>query len=843
MDEKAQRFILWFDEIGKDDIPLVGGKNANLGELYQTLTKSQNDLFPDEQIRVPYGFSVTAYSYRYFIEKANLETKIRETLEGLDTQNIKQLEAVGNTIRLLITSAKFPDEMDQAIRNAYKTLADKMGTDIASLDVAVRSSATAEDLPDASFAGQQESYLNIKGEHQLLEAIKKAFASLFTNRAISYRVDQNFDHFKVALSVGVQKMVRSDRGASGVMFTLDTESGFRNMVLINGSWGLGEYIVKGIVTPDEFMVFKPTLQNGYSAIISKKLGSKEKKLIYASEGTSTTREVSVTLSDRQSFVLRDEQVLQLARWGMIIENHYKKPMDIEWAYDPQDESLYIVQARPETVQAKKNLAVIEDYKLLEEGKLITQGAAVGRKIGQGRARFIKDPSTLNEFQKGEVLIAEITDPDWEPIMKIASAIVTNSGGRTSHAAIVSRELGIPAVVGCGNATSLISTGEDITVSCAEGDAGKVYEGLLKFTVNTTDLENISLPKTHVKMIVANPDIVFGYSFIPNKGVGLAREEFIISNYIKVHPNALLYYDSLKDPETKRLIAELTVGFADKSAYYVEKLSYGIAMIASAFYPNEVLLRFSDFKSNEYAGLVGGSEFEPHEENPMLGFRGASRYTDPHFSKAFALECQAVKKVREEMGLFNLQVMIPFCRTPEEGRRVIEEMAANGLVHNKEQNLSSGNQELDRNLHVWVMAELPSNILQVDEFADIFDGFSIGSNDLTQLTVGIDRDSKLVAGIANENNKSVYKLIHELITKAHERGLKVGICGQGPSDFPEFAEFLVREGIDSISLSPDSVLKTILKIREIEDSMGTTESHEEAPHEQNGVQEQNNYNQG
>lgn len=818
MEAKDKKFILWFDEIGKDDIALVGGKNANLGELYQVLMKSSSELFPNEKISVPYGFAVTAYAYRYFIEKNNLENKIREALTGLDTQNIKQLEEVGNNIRFLISSAPFPQELELEITNTYKALAEKMNQNVASLDVAVRSSATAEDLPDASFAGQQESYLNIKGEHQVLEAIKKAFASLFTNRAISYRVDQNYDHFKVALAVGVQKMVRSDRGVSGVMFTLDTESGFRDAVLINGSWGLGEYIVKGIVTPDEFVVFKPTLQKGYPSIISKKMGSKERKLIYSNEGTSTTREVSVSTVDKHVFVLGEEEILRLAKWGIIIEDHYKRPMDIEWAFDGEEESLYIVQARPETVQARKNVAVIEDYRLLEEGKLLTYGAAVGKKIGQGRARFIKDPSTLNEFQKGEVLIAEITDPDWEPIMKIASAIVTNSGGRTSHAAIVSRELGIPAVVGCANATSLISTGEDITVSCAEGEVGKVYAGLLKFTINKTDLAHMDLPKTHIKMNIANPDLAFGYSFIPNKGVGLLREEFIISNYIKIHPNALINYDSLKDEETKKLINELTAGFSDKKQYYVDRLAYGIAVIAAAFYPNEVLLRLSNFKSSEYTGLVGGSEFELHEENPMLGVRGASRYTDPRFSKAFALECEAIKKVRDEMGLYNVQVMIPFCRTPEQGRRVIEEMALNGLVHNKAQN-KLGSSELDPNLHVWVMADLPSNILQADEFAEIFDGFSVGSNDLTQLTLGIDRDSKFVASIANENNRSVYRLIHTLIQSAHAKGLKVGICGQGPSDFDEFAEFIVREGVDSVSLSPDTVLKTILKIRSLEENIG------------------------
>lgn len=812
--DKSQYYILWFDEINKDDIPLVGGKNANLGEMYQNLSHTTSEIFPGEKIQVPYGFAVTAYSYRYFIEKNMLDKKIHETLQGLDTNDIKSLEAVGQKIRELITSAPFPEELSSAIFGAYHELARKLSIEDGIVDVAVRSSATAEDLPDASFAGQQESYLNIRGEHELLEAIKKAFASLFTNRAISYRVDQKFDHFKVALSVSVQKMARSDRGASGVMFTLDTDSGFKDVVLINAAWGLGEYVVKGIVTPDEYVLFKPTLKKDFRAIISKKIGSKEKKLIYATEGNSPTKEVQVTPNERNMFVLSDELILKLGRWGMMIEEHYQKPMDIEWAYDGQDKELYIVQARPETVQAKRSATTLEEYVLEEKGKILASGASVGRKIGQGKAHFIKDPSELSEFAKGEVLVAEITDPDWEPIMKIASAIVTNSGGRTSHAAIVSRELGIPAIVGCGNATTAISTGQDITVSCSDGDVGNVYEGLLKFRVDTTDITNFEFPKTEIKMIVASPDLVFNYAFIPNKGVGLAREEFIISNFIKIHPSALLNYDHLQDKEVKDRIDILTAGYENKVQYYVEKLAYGIALIASAFYPNEVLLRFSDFKSNEYAGLVGGSLYEPHEENPMIGWRGASRYYDPQFSKAFALECEAVKKVRNEMGLYNLQVMVPFCRTPEEGKKVLEEMNNNGLTHNKSKNMLN-DQKLDENLHVWVMAEIPSNILLADEFAEIFDGFSIGSNDLTQLTLGLDRDSKLIAHIGNENNEAVHVLISQLIKKAHEKGIKVGICGQGPSDFPELAEFLVREGIDSISLNPDTVLKTAIKVKDFE----------------------------
>lgn len=816
--EKQKKFILWFDEITKEDIPLVGGKNANLGEMYQTLVNSKNNLFPDEQIKVPFGFSVTAYSYRYFLEKNELDKKISEILKDLDTQNMHALESAGRKVRDLIVSSKFPQDLEDAIITAYKELAEKLNIELADLDVAVRSSATAEDLANASFAGQQESYLNVHGNHHLLESIKLAFSSLFTNRAISYRADQHFDHFKISLSCAVQKMVRSDKGSSGVMFTLDTESGFRDVVLINGSWGLGEYIVKGIVTPDEFMVFKPTLVLGKNAIINKRLGSKEKKLIYSHEGTKPTKEVIVHDNDRKKFVLTDEQILKLSRWGMIIENHYKRPMDMEWAYDEND--LYIVQARPETVAARKDVNELEEYKLEETGKVLTKGASVGSKIGQGKARFIKYPSQLDEFEQGEVLVAEITDPDWEPIMKKASAIVTNSGGRTSHAAIVSRELGIPAVVGCSDATKAVETGKEITVSCAEGDAGKVYEGLLKFNIHKTSLKNFQPPKTKIKMIVADPDLVFGYSFIPNKGVGLAREEFIISNFIKVHPNALLHFDDLKDEAVKKQINELTAGYENKLDYYVQKLAYGISIIAAAFYPHEVILRFSDFKTNEYAGLLGGKDFEPNEENPMIGFRGASRYYDPMFEAAFALECQAVKRVREDMGLTNLQVMIPFCRTPEEGQKVLDVMAKNGLEHKKIDNPRrvAASDEINEQLRVWVMAEIPANILLVEEFAALFDGFSIGSNDLTQLTLGLDRDSKIVAHVGNERNNAVKKLIKTLIKDAHALDMPVGICGQGPSDFEDFAEFLVSEGIDSVSLQPDSVLKTSIKLKELEDTL-------------------------
>lgn len=820
--QKSEKYILWFNEISKSDISLVGGKNANLGEMFQNLTKAKNQTFPKEQIQVPYGFSVTAAAYRYFIKANSLDQQIRDILNGLNTKDIKQLEEKGQAVRQAILQASFPQDLQDEMYQAYEQLAKELKVPLSSLDVAVRSSATAEDLADASFAGQQESYLNIRGQHQLLEAIKKCFASLFTNRAISYRVDQKFDHFQVALSAAVQKMVRSDRGCSGVMFTLDTESGFKEMILINGSWGLGEFVVKGIVTPDEFKVFKPTLKQGYDAIISKRLGSKEKKLIYSKEGVDPTKEVTVVEADRNTFVLDDKQVMKLAKWGSIIEEHYKRPMDIEWAYDGEEKELYIVQARPETVQARKDVNFLEEYVLLEKGKVLCQGAAVGARIGQGKAHFIKDATQLSEFKQGEVLITEITDPDWEPIMKIASAIVTNAGGRTSHAAIVSRELGIPAVVGCGNATSAVKNGQPVTVSCAEGEAGKIYEGLLKFKIEKHDLTNLEQPKTQVKMIIADPELAFGYSFIPNGGVGLAREEFIISNFIKIHPNALLEYEKFPDDEpVKKQIDELTKGHADKLEYYVEKLSYGIAMLAAAFYPKEVILRFSDFKSNEYANLIGGKFFEPHEENPMIGLRGASRYYDKSFEKAFALECMAVKHVREEMGLWNLKTMIPFCRTPEEGKKVLEIMKRCGLdnMAKGKKNIKKDENGLAKELEVWCMAEIPSNILQVEEFGALFDGFSIGSNDLTQLTLGLDRDGKLVAHIANEKSPSVKRLIQILIKDAHKMGLKVGICGQGPSDFPEFAEFLVKEGIDSISLNPDTVLKATVNIKRVEDGLG------------------------
>jgi pyruvate,water dikinase len=825
MTKKDKAFILWFDEIRKENVDIVGGKNANLGEMYQTLTKvgGKNK---GESIQVPYGFAVTAESYRYFIEKNNLDKKIKDVLKNLNTKNIKNLENAGSKVREMILKASFPPELASHITGAYKKLAEHFELKPSDLDVAVRSSATAEDLPDASFAGQQESYLNVRGEQEVLLNIKKAFSSLFTNRALSYRHDTGYDHFNVLLSVAVQKMVRSDRGASGVLFTLDTENGFKDIILINASWGLGEYVVKGVITPDEYVIFKPTLAKGYKSIISKRMGSKEKKLVYSHKKNKVVKEEKVAKKDQNRFALNDQQILQLSRWGALIEKHYKRPMDIEWAYDGELKQLFIVQARPETVQFTKKGTTLEEYKLLEKGTLLVQGAAVGAKIGQGKVHFVKDISQIADFKKGEVLVAKITDPDWEPIMKIASAIVTDAGGRTSHAAIVSRELGIPAIVGTGNATKVLKEGSEVTVSCAEGEIGKVYKGLLKFKIDRHDLKNFIPPKTPVKMIVADPQLVFSHASIPNKGVGLAREEFIISNFVKIHPNALINYKKLKDKKLKAKIDALTLGYDDKVKFYVEKLKFGIATIAAAFYPYEVVLRFSDFKSNEYRGLIGGDLYEPEEENPMLGWRGASRYYDKDFTGAFALECEAVKQVRENLGLWNLKVMIPFCRTPEEGRKVVSLMETYGLARDKKKgktekvvvyrdNCKPETVEIKSSIEIYVMAEIPANVLQADEFADIFDGFSIGSNDLTQLTLGLDRDSKMISHIGNEKNASVKKLILELIRVAHKKGKKVGICGQGPSDFPEFAEFLVRAGIDSISINPDTALKASINIKRVE----------------------------
>ncbi len=788
-------YIRWFDELGIKDVPLVGGKNASLGEMYSKLT--------DKGVAIPNGFAITAEAYRYLLKAAGIEDQIKHILSDLNTHDINNLRERGHKVRAAILKAEFPHDLNRMIMGAYAKLCREYG---ANTDVAVRSSATAEDLPDASFAGQQETYLNIKGDYALLEACKKCFASLFTDRAISYRVDKGFDHFQVALSIGVQKMVRSDKAAAGVIFTIDTESGFKDVVYVTSSYGLGEMVVQGAVNPDQFYVFKPTLKKGFKPIISKTAGLKSAKLIYAEDGSKNpTKQVQVIDEDRRSFSITDAEVLKLAKWACIIEDHYKKPMDLEWAKDGITNRLFIVQARPETVQSQKDVSTFEEYLLLEKGKLLVTGRSVGSKIGAGEVAVIKNTHDMPRFRKGQILVTDMTDPDWEPVMKIASAIVTNRGGRTCHAAIVSRELGIPCVVGTLRATEVLKNGQGVTVSCAEGEEGRIYSGVLKYRVEKTDLKKMPKTKTMIMMNVGNPEQAFDLSFLPNDGVGLAREEFIITNYIRIHPLALMNYAKLKrDPKNAGLIDEmdsLTHGYSNKTQFFVDKLAQGIGMLAAAFYPKDVILRFSDFKSNEYAGLIGGKAYEPVEANPMIGWRGASRYYSPQYEAAFALECKAVKKAREEYGLKNLKVMIPFCRTVEEGKQVIRVMEKNGLKRGV------------GGLEVYVMCEIPSNVILADQFSKIFDGFSIGSNDLTQLTLGLDRDSELVSHIYNERNDAVKRLIAQVIRTVHANRprRKIGICGQAPSDFPDFAEFLVGEGIDSISLNPDTVVKTRLRI--------------------------------
>jgi len=804
------KLILWFEEVGIADIPLVGGKNASLGEMIQQLTP--------QGVNVPGGFATTADAYRYFIQSACLEEKLRSLFADLDVEDVKNLRERGKKARSLLLHTEFPVELRLAITEAYQTLCQKYYHDT---DVAVRSSATAEDLPDASFAGQQETYLNVTGVEGVLAACHRCFASLFTDRAISYRQTKGFDHFDVALSVGVQKMVRSDLASAGVMFSIETETGFKDAALISAAYGLGENVVQGSVNPDEYYVFKPTLIAGFRPILDKRLGSKELRMVY-DDGTKFTKNVSVRLSERGKFVLTDEEILQLARWACLIEEHYSQvhgihtPMDIEWAKDGITNQLFIVQARPETVQSQKSQNILRTYRLTKVTPplppsdtpplaLIT-GRAVGEAIGNGVANLILDASNLDRFQKGQVLVTDKTDPDWEPIMKRASAIITNQGGRTCHAAIIARELGVPAIVGCGNATEILKSGQEVTVSCAEGDEGQVYGGLLPFEVQEIPLQDLPRTRTQILMNVGNPQEAFSLSAIPNDGVGLARTEFIIANYIQAHPMALIKYDELEDEFVKNKINQLTALYADKPQYFVDKLAQGVARIAAAFYPKPVIVRLSDFKSNEYANLLGGRQFEPKEENPMLGWRGASRYYDEGYRQAFALECQALKRVREEMGLVNVIPMIPFCRTPEEGRLVIAEMAKHGLK-----------QGVD-GLQVYVMCELPSNVIMAEEFAAVFDGFSIGSNDLTQLTLGIDRDSALVARLFDERNEGVKRMVKMAIAAAKKHNRKVGICGQAPSDYPEFAQFLVEQGIDSISLNPDSVLKTMLEVAKVEQQL-------------------------
>ncbi|QDU29272.1 Phosphoenolpyruvate synthase [Anatilimnocola aggregata] len=787
-------FIKWFADIAIGEIPLVGGKNASLGEMVRELT--------GKGVKVPDGFAITAEAFRHFIREARLDERIRTTLSDLDTHDMANLSQRGHAVRQAILSATLPRDLEYEIAGAYRQL---QGNNAVPLDVAVRSSATAEDLPDASFAGQQETYLNVQGVAALLETSKRCFASLFTDRAISYRVDKGFDHFKIALSIGVQRMVRSDLACSGVMFTIDTETGFRDAVLISAAYGLGENVVQGSVTPDEYVVFKPTLKTGHRPILQRTVGSKEFKLVYDLGGGKMVKNVPVPPADRSRLSLTDDEVLELARWGCLVEDHYSAkrgqpaPMDLEWAKDGITGELFIVQARPETVQSRKNLDVLESYQLGQRSPVLITGRSVGEKIATGRVRVIKSAQYIGQFQEGEVLVTDKTDPDWQPIMKKAAAIVTNRGGRTCHAAIVSRELGVPAVVGTEHGTDTLKDGQLVTVSCAEGDTGIVYEGVLPYEVKRTSLKSLGQPRTKVMMNLANPEEAFSLSFIPNEGVGLARMEFIITTYIKIHPLALVDFERLDDRMAKAEIERLTTGYTDKPQFFVDRLAQGVGMLAAAFYPKDVVLRLSDFKTNEYANLIGGKTYEPDEENPMLGFRGASRYYHPRYQAGFALECRAVTKVRDEMGLTNLKLMIPFCRTVEEGRRVQAEMAKHGLRRG------------ENGLEIYVMCEIPSNVILADEFADLFDGFSIGSNDLTQLILGVDRDSDIVAPLFDERNPAVKKMIAQVIATCRARGRKIGICGQAPSDYPEFAQFLVEQGIDSISLNPDTVLKTILAI--------------------------------
>lgn len=795
--------IRWFKDISINDVATVGGKNASLGEMYRELV--------GQGVRVPNGFAVTAEAYREFLSAQGIDRRIATILNRLQRDDIQSLQECGSAIRQTILSAELPDQLRAEIVEAYRALSEGIEPGV---DVAVRSSATAEDLPDASFAGQQETYLNVRGHQQVLDTCKRCFASLFTDRAISYRHHKGFDHLKIALSIGIQRMVRSDLACSGVMFSIDTETGFRDAVLINAAYGLGENVVQGAVNPDELLVFKPTLRLGFRPILQKRLGSKEFKLIYDAGGGRMTRNVPVPPVERARFALSDDETLQLARWACVIEEHYSHkrgqftPMDMEWAKDGVTGELWIVQARPETVQSQKSTHTQEVYRLLEKGTVLINGRSVGEKIGTGKVHVIEDARQLNEFKAGDVLVTDKTDPDWEPTMKKASAIVTNRGGRTCHAAIVSRELGLPAVVGTENATAILKDGQLVTVSCAEGDVGHVYVGKLKFAVEQFELQKLPRIKTKIMMNVANPEEAFRLATLPNDGVGLAREEFIISTYIKIHPKALLDYERLTDQSLKANIDLLTAGYVDKSQFFVDKLAEGVATLAAAFYPKDVIVRLSDFKTNEYANLIGGQAYEPREENPMLGFRGASRYYDERYRDAFALECRAIKKVRDGMGLRNLKVMIPFCRTVEEGQKVIAEMANHQLLRG------------ENGLEIYVMCEIPSNVILAEDFADIFDGFSIGSNDLTQLILGVDRDSEIVAHVFDERNAAVKNSIASVIKRVQAKGRKIGICGQAPSDYPEFAQFLVEQGIDSISLNPDSLLKTTLKIAEMEQRLAS-----------------------
>jgi pyruvate,water dikinase len=800
----SARFIRWFREIGLADLALVGGKNASLGEMIRELSP--------QGVKIPNGFAITAESYWHVLRAGGLTEAIRTSLTGLDTRDLTDLADRGRQVREMILNAPLPDDLQREIVDAYATLCTEYGPET---DVAVRSSATAEDLPTASFAGQLESFLNIRGERALLDACRHCLASVFTDRAISYRVDEGFDHLAVALSIGVQQMVRSDVGAAGVLFTLDTESGFADVVLINSAYGLGESVVKGRVDPDEFLVFKPTLRQGLRAILKRTVGNKQEKLVYATGGGQTTRILPVPPEAGGQLSLHDDEVLALARLGCLIEGHYSAkagrpmPMDIEWAKDGRTGELFVLQARPETVHAPALKTTLDVYRVQMPGTRLLTGKSIGEKIGVGPVRVVHDLDALRTFRPGEVLVADMTDPDWEPTMKMAAAIVTNRGGRTCHAAIVSRELGVPCVVGTAQATARLRDGQVVTVSCAEGAEGIIYEGAVPYIHEALDVGRLPRPRTQVMLNVGNPEQAFSLSLLPNDGVGLARVEFVISSAIQVHPMALIRFDSLPAGPIKEHIAHLTQRYPHKPDYFVERLAEGVGQLAAAFYPKDVIVRLSDFKTNEYAGLLGGESFEPTEENPMLGFRGASRYYDARDREGFLLECRAMKQVREDMGLTNVKLMIPFCRTVEEGRQVLAVLAEAGL------------QRGENGLEVYVMCEIPANVILTEAFAEIFDGFSIGSNDLTQLTLGLDRDSEIVAHLFDERNPAVMQLIEQVIRRAHACGRKVGICGQAPSDYPEFARFLVRCGIDSISLNPDTVLKTTQEILEAEKALSAT----------------------
>jgi len=798
---EAVKYVLDFSEVGAGDVAIVGGKCASLGELFRELT--------GRGVQAVDGFSTTSHAYNLLLETNGLRGRLKKLLKGLDVNDLDELARVGAEARRLMIETPFPPDVETAIHAAYKTLGTRIGKK--NFEVAVRSSATAEDLPDASFAGQQDTILNVRGESNLIESCHECYASLWTDRAISYRTAKGFDHFDVALSIGVQPMVRSDAACSGVMFTLDTESGFRDAVVINGAWGLGEAVVQGMATPDEWIVFKPTLKLGFRPIVARKLGVKEVKMVFADGGTGTqVRDVVET--QRNRFCLAGFEVLKLASWACAIEDHYSKlagkhqPMDIEWAKDGITGELYILQARPETVHTQKEGNFIETYELTGiHGAPLTSGVAVGQKIGSGTAHVLLDPAKLNTFKQGEILVTTMTDPAWEPIMKRASAIVTERGGRTCHSAIISRELGIPCIVGTGDATEKVKSGTEITVSCAEGDVGIIYYGDVEFRVNKHEITDSERPKTQVMMNVGDPDHAFAVSRMPNDGVGLARLEFIINNHIGIHPMALVNYPRLRDREVVKTIADRILE-EDPKEFFIRTLAEGVGRIAAAFYPKPVIVRMSDFKSNEYAMLIGGSEFEPHEENPMIGFRGASRYYDDRYKDGFRLECLALQRAREDMGLVNITPMIPFCRTVAEGEKVIALMAEHGLVQG------------ENGLEIYAMCELPANVVFADEFLKVFDGYSIGSNDLTQLALGLDRDSEMVAHLFDERNGAVEKMVAMAIEAAIRAGKKIGICGQAPSDYPEFAEFLVRKGINSISLNPDTVIQTTLHILETEKAL-------------------------